>query len=76
MNAQAQRMPRRIGEHPQRLAAARQAPPLLSLPYGFPAGQAARIAVTMLRSTPTKVELIRLVAFDPETRALLTAAVS
>src|SRR5436309_7550511 len=31
--------------------------------YGFPAGPAARIAVDALRSTPTQVELARLVAF-------------
>ena len=35
--------------------------------YGFPAHQAARIARTTLAATPTKVDLIRLVAFDEET---------
>jgi O-acetyl-ADP-ribose deacetylase len=39
--------------------------------YGYPADQAARIAVATLRSTPTSVRLIRLVAFDDATRALL-----
>ncbi|SDX20260.1 O-acetyl-ADP-ribose deacetylase (regulator of RNase III), contains Macro domain [Amycolatopsis xylanica] len=42
--------------------------------YGFPADQAARIALDTLRSTPTAVELIRLVAFDESTRDLLSAA--
>jgi O-acetyl-ADP-ribose deacetylase (regulator of RNase III) len=35
--------------------------------YGYPREQAARVAVRTLRSTPTQVELIRLVAFDEET---------
>lgn len=38
--------------------------------YGFPKDQAARIAVETVRSTPTKVELVRLVAFDAETHHL------
>ncbi|MEO3821949.1 O-acetyl-ADP-ribose deacetylase [Plantactinospora sp. B24E8] len=42
--------------------------------YGFPPDQAARIAVSTLRSTPSKVERIRLVAFDEQTRDLLNAA--
>ncbi|MEU3459268.1 macro domain-containing protein [Streptomyces sp. NPDC006733] len=41
--------------------------------YGFPAAQAARIAVATLRSTPTEVERIRLVAFDQQAYDLLTA---
>jgi O-acetyl-ADP-ribose deacetylase (regulator of RNase III) len=44
--------------------------------YGFPPDQAARIAVATIRATPTKVALIRLVAFDEETRDLLTAAMA
>jgi O-acetyl-ADP-ribose deacetylase (regulator of RNase III) len=35
--------------------------------YGFPARKAARIARTILATTPTTVDLIRLVAFDGET---------
>jgi O-acetyl-ADP-ribose deacetylase len=35
--------------------------------YGFPAGQAAEIAVDTLRSTPTDVERVLLVAFDDDT---------
>ena len=35
--------------------------------YGYPADEAARIAVDTVRSTPTKVELVRLVAFDDHT---------
>ena len=38
--------------------------------YGYPRDEAAEIAVNTLRSTPTKVELARLVAFDAETLAL------
>jgi O-acetyl-ADP-ribose deacetylase (regulator of RNase III) len=35
--------------------------------YGYPVQEAAEIAVSTVRSTPTNVELIRLVAFDEET---------
>lgn len=35
--------------------------------YRFPPDVAARIAVDTIRSTPTQVELVRLVAFDRET---------
>lgn len=38
--------------------------------YGYPREEAARIAVETIRSTPTRVELVRLVAFDEETRQL------
>lgn len=38
--------------------------------YGYPPAEAARVAVRTLRATPTRVELVRLVAFDDETRAL------
>lgn len=38
--------------------------------YGYPAGEAATIAVDTIRSTPTSVELVRLVAFDERTRRL------
>jgi len=38
--------------------------------YGYPAEEAATIAVDTLRSTPTSVELVRLVAFDERTRRL------
>jgi O-acetyl-ADP-ribose deacetylase (regulator of RNase III) len=45
--------------------------------YGFPRELAARIAVETIRSVPTSVELVRLVAFDQETydlyRRLLAA---
>jgi O-acetyl-ADP-ribose deacetylase (regulator of RNase III) len=37
--------------------------------YGYPADEAAEIAVTAVRSTPTNVELVRLVAFDDATLA-------
>ena len=40
--------------------------------YGYPAADAARIAVATLRSTPTNVELARLVAFDDATLNLYT----
>ncbi|HEU5416529.1 MAG TPA: O-acetyl-ADP-ribose deacetylase [Streptosporangiaceae bacterium] len=42
--------------------------------YGFPAGLAAQIAVATIRSTPTAVERVRLVAFDRSAHALLQAA--
>jgi O-acetyl-ADP-ribose deacetylase (regulator of RNase III) len=41
--------------------------------YGYPPAQAARIAVSTLRATPTRVAEIRLVAFDTATRDLLAA---
>jgi O-acetyl-ADP-ribose deacetylase (regulator of RNase III) len=42
--------------------------------YGFPAAQAAQIAVETIRSTPTGVEVVRLIAFDEPTRELLAQA--
>jgi len=44
--------------------------------YGFPAEEAARIAVTTLRSSSTGVEKVRLVAFDQQAHDLLVAALS
>lgn len=44
--------------------------------YGFPPERAAGIAVRTLRSTPSEVAEIRLVAFDEETRDLLRAALA
>ncbi len=41
--------------------------------YGYPPGQAARVAVSTLASAPAGVGLIRLVAFDTATRDLLLA---
>src|SRR5437763_7231727 len=38
--------------------------------YGYPPEEAARIAVETIRSTPTQVELVRLVAFDDATHRL------
>src|SRR5207302_11266996 len=38
--------------------------------YGYPPEEAARIAVETVRSTPTQVELVRLVAFDEATYTL------
>ena len=38
--------------------------------YGYPAEEAAEIALTTLRRTPTQVELARLVAFDDRTLKL------
>ena len=35
--------------------------------YGYPREEAARVAVDTIRSTPTNVELVRLVAFDEDT---------
>jgi O-acetyl-ADP-ribose deacetylase len=39
--------------------------------YGFPPERAAQIAVRTIRETPSKVELVRLVAFDRDTYELL-----
>lgn len=44
--------------------------------YGFPPQLAAQIAVATIRSAPTAVERVRLVAFDEATRGLLAAALS
>ena len=38
--------------------------------YGYPRAEAAAVAVNTLRSTPTRVELVRMVAFDAETLRL------
>src|SRR5437763_3874852 len=38
--------------------------------YGYPPEEAARIAVDTIRSTPSEVELVRLVAFDEATHRL------
>lgn len=38
--------------------------------YGFPSEEAARIAVQTVRSTPSRVERVRLVAFDARTYEL------
>jgi O-acetyl-ADP-ribose deacetylase (regulator of RNase III) len=44
--------------------------------YGFPSEQAAKIAVETIRSTPTAVQQVRLVAFDQRTRDILEAALN
>jgi len=44
--------------------------------YGYPPGEAARVAVAALRRAPAGVELIRLVAFDAAARDLLDAALA
>lgn len=44
--------------------------------YGYPPQQAARIAVETIRSTPTAVEHIRLIAFDQPTHDILQAALN
>ena len=41
--------------------------------YGFPAEKAAEIAVATLRATQTKVESVRLIAFDAASEQLLSA---
>lgn len=38
--------------------------------FGYPARDAARVAIETLRATPARVELVRLVAFDGRTLAL------
>jgi O-acetyl-ADP-ribose deacetylase (regulator of RNase III) len=44
--------------------------------YGYPQADAAKIAVETLRSTPTNVDLARLVAFDDATLRLYEALLS
>jgi O-acetyl-ADP-ribose deacetylase (regulator of RNase III) len=44
--------------------------------YGFPPEQAAKIAVHTIRSTPSMVSQVRLVAFDQSTHDLLQTALS
>ncbi|MFJ9031596.1 O-acetyl-ADP-ribose deacetylase [Streptomyces sp. NPDC102274] len=44
--------------------------------YGFPAEKAARIAVAAVRSSPTSVERVRLIAFDRGTHDLLAVALA
>ncbi|MFI0351151.1 macro domain-containing protein [Actinomadura sp. 9N407] len=44
--------------------------------YGFPAEEAARIAVATIASTPTSVQRIRLIAFDRTAHDLLAAEVA
>jgi O-acetyl-ADP-ribose deacetylase (regulator of RNase III) len=44
--------------------------------YGYPAAEAAAIAIRTVTSTPTAVARVRLVAFDRPTQELLTAALS
>jgi len=44
--------------------------------YGFPPEQAAKIAVETIRSTPTAVERVRLIAFDQAARDLIEAALN
>jgi O-acetyl-ADP-ribose deacetylase (regulator of RNase III) len=62
---------RRCLEVADALGARRLAFPAISTGvYGYPSEQAATIAVDTLRSTPTSVELVRLVAFNEETRRL------
>lgn len=41
--------------------------------YGYPPEEAADVAVHTIRTTPTSVELVRLVAFDDRTRRLYEA---
>lgn len=42
--------------------------------YGFPADRAAHVAATTVKATPTKVALVRLVAFEQQTYDLLATA--
>src|SRR5436309_11838123 len=44
--------------------------------YGYPPEEAARIAVETIRSTPTQVERVRLVAFDDTTHRLYAELLS
>jgi len=62
---------RRALEVADELGARRVAFPAISTGiYGYPSHEAAAIAIATLRSTPTHVELVRLVAFDAATYGL------
>lgn len=66
---------RRTLEVADELGAASVAIPAISTGiYGFPGPEAARIAIRTLRSAPTNVQKVRLIAFDERTRDWLTAA--
>ena len=68
---------RRALEEADRVGAQSVAFPAISTgAYRFPLERAAEIAVRTLRSTSTRVDLVRLVAFDAETAAILKQAVS
>jgi O-acetyl-ADP-ribose deacetylase (regulator of RNase III) len=68
---------RRALEEADRVGAQSVAFPAISTgAYRFPVERAAEIAVRTLRSTSTRVDLVRLVAFDAETAAILKQAVS
>jgi O-acetyl-ADP-ribose deacetylase (regulator of RNase III) len=62
---------RRSLEVADQIGAASLAFPAISTgAFGFPADEAAEIAISTLRETPTSVQLIRLVAFDSITLSL------
>jgi O-acetyl-ADP-ribose deacetylase (regulator of RNase III) len=66
---------RRCLEVADELSARRLAIPAISTGvYGYPRREAATTAVAALRAAVTKVELVRLVAFDDETLAFYGAA--
>lgn len=66
---------RRSLEEADRVGARTVAFPAISTGvYGYPKREAARIAVETLRSTPTQVEEVTLVAFDDETLQLYEEA--
>ena len=44
--------------------------------YGYPVAPATRLAVDTVRSTPTKVELVRFVCFNDEARSAYQAALT
>src|SRR5262245_51040368 len=65
---------RRILEVADELGATSVAVPAIATGvYGYPRDKAARVAVRTLRSTPTAVQEVRLVAFDDETLRLYEA---
>ncbi|HMR50635.1 MAG TPA: O-acetyl-ADP-ribose deacetylase [Arachnia sp.] len=66
---------RRCLEVADELGARSVAFPLISAGvYGWPKDDAIRVALDTLRTTPTRVELVRLVAFDEATARLIDAA--
>ena len=68
---------RRILEVAEELGARSVSIPAISTGlYGYPTDAAARVAVRTLRSTPSSVERVRLVAFDEENYDALDAALT
>jgi len=68
---------RRVLQEADRIGAATVAIPAIATGvYGYPADEAADIAINTLRTTPTAVEIVRLVAYDDENHSALERRLS